>query len=228
MSGKGRQKTHVPLRDGDLDLRQLRRESERGCILVGAAVLDELLAELVAAHCVSAEAAHDLLGSFEAPLGTFSSRIALAYAMGLISRNERDHLERVRRLRNAAAHFERGKRGFEVGFDSQSTQDSAISFEIGFEVLRTLDARLAPRERARARFEHFVMEMNARLWSRIDSAKRARELPDQPSVVERGVRTFLANERRPGEDVSDALVRLYKEVVGEPPPPWDPDTPEKQ
>jgi len=45
----------------------------------------------------------DLFG-FDAPFGTFSAKIRLAYAFRLIDQDLRDDFDRVRDIRNAFAH----------------------------------------------------------------------------------------------------------------------------
>src|SRR5680860_1674989 len=50
------------------------------------------------------EATIDLLCKENGPLGTFSSKIALGYAMGLFGDEEMAYLNTVRRIRNAFAH----------------------------------------------------------------------------------------------------------------------------
>ncbi|OOG87040.1 hypothetical protein B0E41_04845 [Hydrogenophaga sp. A37] len=50
------------------------------------------------------EATTQLIDGFNAPLGTFSSRIKAAYAMGLITKDQFIDLERLRKIRNEFAH----------------------------------------------------------------------------------------------------------------------------
>ena len=90
----------------------LREESDRGAVLVGAAFLDDLLQELLAAFFVdpaslsSAKERDRLNGLFQpnGAAGSFSSRITLAYALGLISKRDCDDLNLVREIRNDFAH----------------------------------------------------------------------------------------------------------------------------
>ncbi|MBC8040763.1 MAG: transcriptional regulator [Opitutaceae bacterium] len=50
------------------------------------------------------EATTQLIEGFNAPLGTFSSRIKAAYAIGLITKDQFLDLERLRKIRNEFAH----------------------------------------------------------------------------------------------------------------------------
>jgi hypothetical protein len=47
---------------------------------------------------------HQLIDGFNAPLGTFSSRIKAAYSLGLIENEQFEDLEHLRKIRNEFAH----------------------------------------------------------------------------------------------------------------------------
>src|SRR3990172_2102627 len=83
----------------------LQKETERGAAVVAGALLDDLLLQLLAAFLVDDEPAlRELLVNPYAPLSTFSSRIAAAYTLGLISREERGDLKLIKDIRNEFAH----------------------------------------------------------------------------------------------------------------------------
>jgi DNA-binding MltR family transcriptional regulator len=88
--------------------RTLMKESDRGCAIFGAAILHDDLERLFRAFFRNDEESikHVINPLFQgfAPLATFSSRIQLAYAMGLISKDLKYRLDIVRRLRNDFAH----------------------------------------------------------------------------------------------------------------------------
>lgn len=90
------------------ELQEFLKESDRGCVLLLASRLETLLEELHRTHVTSASSPPRafLNGLFatRAPLSTFAAKIQLAYAYGLISRDDFLDLERIRRLRNRAAH----------------------------------------------------------------------------------------------------------------------------
>lgn len=84
---------------------EFQNESDRACALLGAAFLDEQLRAILEAFCVDDRRA--MIKLFEggtAPLGTFSSRISAAYALGFLARTERRDLDLVRGIRNKFAH----------------------------------------------------------------------------------------------------------------------------
>jgi hypothetical protein len=111
----------------------IEKESDRGCILVVGAWLDELLAELIRTKLLDHKKTLDsLYDSPTAPLGTFSARINVAHALCLIAEDEWDTLHKIRGLRNAAAHFEKSKggRGFILGFEDDTVAKQVKSFPI--------------------------------------------------------------------------------------------------
>ncbi len=111
--GQGGVRTYAPpdtpvtlVVDEDVDSYKLsiENESERGCILVAAAFLDFVLEEMLCSHFLNKPAGDDLVRGFNGPLGTFSSRITAAFALGLIAETEQKQLDLVRRIRNECAH----------------------------------------------------------------------------------------------------------------------------
>ena len=84
--------------------RSLRDLDDRGLVLSLAAFAEEALGELLKAFMTPSEATTQLIEGFNAPLGTFSSRIKAAYAIGLITKEQSLDLERLRKIRNEFAH----------------------------------------------------------------------------------------------------------------------------
>lgn len=99
----------------------LENESDRGVILIIGAMLDELLAELLQ-NVLDPSVADKLLKGSTAPLGSFSARVKISKAIGIIDDQDYKDIETIRRVRNAAAHFD-SKQGFDTGFESQSVID---------------------------------------------------------------------------------------------------------
>lgn len=96
---------------GDLNRLQkaLGDSDERGLVLSLAAFAEDALGDLIAAFLIPGDQADSLLKGFNAPLGTFSARIRMAFAVGLINQNQHDDLDRLRKIRNAFAHDWRPK-----------------------------------------------------------------------------------------------------------------------
>ena len=84
--------------------KELQKESDRGCVLLASAYLDECLKELLEANTIEDKEAFINLSSGSGGLATFSSRIDLSYLLGLISHETRRHLNIIRRIRNEFAH----------------------------------------------------------------------------------------------------------------------------
>ncbi|MNR84333.1 mannitol repressor protein [compost metagenome] len=84
--------------------RMLDDHDERGLILSLAAFAEEALGRLIEAFMLPVAASKDLLTGFNAPLGTFSSRIKASYALGLINEEQFKDLEFLRKIRNEFAH----------------------------------------------------------------------------------------------------------------------------
>lgn len=82
----------------------LMRESDRGCALFAAAYIDKALGKLLKSHLVQGSKVDEELFTGQAPLGSFSSRIKLAYYLGRISAAERKDLDTIRQIRNDFAH----------------------------------------------------------------------------------------------------------------------------
>lgn len=83
---------------------KFNKESDRGAVLVAGTMLDERLKEILKSFLLDSKSTVDLLEGFNAPLGTFSSRIAACLSMGLIQKHEFDELNTIRKIRNEFAH----------------------------------------------------------------------------------------------------------------------------
>jgi hypothetical protein len=93
----------------------LHSESERGIALIAATMIDDILERTILAFLVDHKDTGRLLDGFNAPLGTFSSRILVALALGLLSETEYSECERIRKIRNIFAH------NFPVSFEDQTS-----------------------------------------------------------------------------------------------------------
>lgn len=92
------------LEDFGAFLLEFNKETERGSALLAASMLDEMLGKVLAAFLVPGKAAEALMDGFNAPFGTFSSKIAACAALGLISEEERAEIDRIRKVRNEFGH----------------------------------------------------------------------------------------------------------------------------
>lgn len=85
-------------------MRSIRKQDDRAMVLSLAAFADDTLGRLLLAYMVRCKQAKELVEGFNAPLGTFSSRIKAGYAMGLLLKAQHDDLDIARRIRNRFAH----------------------------------------------------------------------------------------------------------------------------
>lgn len=92
------------LHDFESFLPVFQQETDRGAALLASAALEERLREGLTQYFVSSAKADELFEGKSAPIGDFSSRIAVAHAVGLINADERRQLELIRRIRNDFAH----------------------------------------------------------------------------------------------------------------------------
>ena len=98
-------------------LTEFQQESDRAAAVLGPAMLDVLLKDLLTERLVSKRLGDKLLGRMM-PIGTFSARITLAEAVGLISAQEAKDLHTMRDIRNDFAHELHG-----ITFETQSVRD---------------------------------------------------------------------------------------------------------
>ena len=82
----------------------LAGESDRGLALAGAAMLDDAIEVLLKAHFLDKPKVVKSIIGPDRPIGTFSSRIKVAYILGLLEESEFLDLELIRKIRNDCAH----------------------------------------------------------------------------------------------------------------------------
>lgn len=102
------------------------KESDRGCVLIAAAYLENVLETLLRRYfsgdtnCV--KKAVEPLFQIMGPLSSFSAKIKLVFALQLVDDDQYHDLEIVRKIRNMFAHsFE------EASFSSQEIADQISS-----------------------------------------------------------------------------------------------------
>ena len=97
------------VRDANELLDDIGNESDRSAITILAAVIEDALTLELAKLMRKFEDDNDFNEMFgpNGPLGTFSSKIRLSYALKIVDRQSRDQLGVIRELRNAAAHSQR-------------------------------------------------------------------------------------------------------------------------
>jgi hypothetical protein len=106
------------LKEANELIRSVSHESDRGCILVVAALIENVLKDYIKARLVGANKKDDeLFDGGNAPLGNLSAKIDMAFRLGLIQSKEKKQLHLMRKIRNDCAHNPENQ-----FFDSQSIQ----------------------------------------------------------------------------------------------------------
>jgi hypothetical protein len=83
----------------------VNNETDRGAVIIVATLLDDLLATHLQNKMVKLNSEEeDKLFGPDRPLGSFSARIRMAYALGIIDRPAAKKLDILREIRNACAH----------------------------------------------------------------------------------------------------------------------------
>lgn len=83
---------------------ELDNESDRGCILMATSFLDYELENIFRYYLLENKKILDEMLSGQGCLATFSSRIKLAYSLGLISKITMNDLNIIRKIRNNSGH----------------------------------------------------------------------------------------------------------------------------
>lgn len=97
----------------------LKKESVRGSVIVACAFIEDQLEELVKSRLIVCEKKKDyLFDGTNAPIGSMSAKIDLAFRTGCIGANNRESLHILRKLRNDFAHL-----SINISFETQSVKD---------------------------------------------------------------------------------------------------------
>jgi len=102
----------------------LKNESDRGCVILGIAWIEDQLTELLVGYCLHPEGGKkqgDEVFGVSGAVGTFSAKIDLAYRLGLIRRQVKLSLHLCRRVRNDFAH-----RSSHLSFQTASVRDRVL------------------------------------------------------------------------------------------------------
>jgi DNA-binding MltR family transcriptional regulator len=144
----------------------LVRESDRGCALFAAAYLDKALRDLLKSCLVKHRKLDEEIFGSQSPLGSFSSRIKLAYYLGKIAPSERKDLDGIRLIRNDFAHHAEL-----LSFEDQSIRDRCGNLTHNWRETETS---------ARTKFNAAVSALMIRLITERITTTPAEEAQEQP------------------------------------------------
>lgn len=147
-------------------LAEVKIETDRSCALIIAANLENRLKDLLTDFFISMSPTA-LKEIFEGtnPLSTFSSRITIAFSLGLLSEQEYHDLNLIRRIRNSFAHEEHG-----WSFSTQIVKDRCSSFKL-FSEARIKNAAITGDYSPRDRFQIVAISITLLLLERRKKAK---------------------------------------------------------
>ncbi|MGE0765692.1 MAG: transcriptional regulator [Hyphomicrobiaceae bacterium] len=134
--------------------------------------MEQQLRDVLAAVMQDVPAATGLLDGANAPLGTFSARIAACYALALISESEHHDLNQLRRIRNAFAH------DIHTTFDAQSVKDRCATLKLkahDYDSAELGEVRMTPQ----GQFQTAAVALIMNLVNRPHYAVKERRTPKQ-------------------------------------------------
>ena len=79
-------------------------EADSAAVILACSLFDDILSRILIAFFVDCKISRELIYGGNAPLGTFSSRIKCTYSLGMLTKDELDDLNKLRKLRNEFAH----------------------------------------------------------------------------------------------------------------------------
>jgi hypothetical protein len=171
---------------------EFKGESDRAAVILGAAKLDALLAQVLDRHFLPSLASNDELLDGDSPLSTFSSRINISYRLGLITSDFAKALHLVRRIRNAFAHEISG-----VSLSSGSHSDRLRSLLLPFLPLpffKLFRKQFFGEETPQSNFRTCLALMVARLEHRLNATEQVGKENAWNVIVKSWANTELTKE----------------------------------
>ncbi|MDN7899788.1 MltR family transcriptional regulator [Burkholderia cepacia] len=166
----------------------IQEQDDQAMVLSLATFLEDTLGRLLLAYFRSCKATKDLVEGFNAPLGTFGSRIKSVYAFGLVTDDQFKDMEILRKVRNHFAH----------NWEDISFERNDIQALIGQLSGYTVDHKPiegGPREKLLGTLSTCCMELQVFLGRLVDGmTERAPDVSHRLTVVpptERGYRRFV-------------------------------------
>lgn len=103
----------------------LSQESDRGSVLMAAAFIEDKLGQLLESFFVDNKKVRERILKGNGPLATFSTKIDLAFLLGLIPENILNDLHKLRKIRNEFAH-----NASPLNFETPSIKDRTNSLSV--------------------------------------------------------------------------------------------------
>lgn len=104
---------------------EFNKESDRACVILSAAMIENELENLLKRSLIpSTKRSDDLFDTATSPLGNFSSKIIMAYRLGIISKKLYNSINIIRKIRNQFAHDI-----YECNFGNEKVKDKVRQLE---------------------------------------------------------------------------------------------------
>ena len=134
------------------------KESDRGKVLVAAAQIDGMLEDIVRAFLIKNNQSKALFDGPNAPCSSLFNKANIASALGLISYNEFQAIDIIRRIRNMFAH------SVDLSMSDPKVADRVACLEIGIEkLINTNDPVITE---SRSRFSMCTTSLISSLYNR--------------------------------------------------------------
>lgn len=164
------------LRDFNTLFQELQNESDRAAAILGAAFLDALLEECITNFLVDDIKEVQRIFGPEQPLGSFGSRITIAFCLGLISRDEKSDLRIIQKIRNKFAHELPG-----ISFEERRISDQCRALKLPAKVPSVQeDVTQSMRERFIAATAFLATIIQHRTF---EISKERRRTPNEQKIV---------------------------------------------
>ena len=108
--------------------KEISEQTDRGAALICATWLDEELSAAIKTKFINSDNEKRVFES-NCPLSTFSSKIEIAYSLGLLSKRNYSDLTIIRKIRNDFAHSILDSNSEPVSFNTQQIRDRCYSLK---------------------------------------------------------------------------------------------------
>jgi DNA-binding MltR family transcriptional regulator len=166
--------------------KEFQSESDRATAILGAALLDEKLRQLLEAFFVDDQEQTRLLLDNEQPIGPFGARIRLSYCLGLLPAEDQVKLVLIKDIRNRFAHQLHGLTFASLGVAAHCEKLRGF-LDYPPEVAELYDT-------PRKVFLSAVSSLSLALWAYVTPTQKRRKVPKWETLIHWRVKPASASE----------------------------------